>query len=133
MTGAKQDLINLSLDSTERFFQAWKEGQIPVPFVPCRSQHLYPAYRLWAQEEGVSRAAPAYVLLAALGKKPGVRKAIAWHRFESSKNMQRMVVFPEGHDPPVGQSAMDWVSDTVRQFYDAMEEWRNGKQNQIPS
>jgi putative DNA primase/helicase len=130
MTGAKQDLINLSLDSTERFFQAWKDQQIPVPFVPCRSEHLYPAYRLWAQDEGVPKAAPRYILLGALGKKTGVRRAVAWHRFNGSKNVQRTVVFPSGSDPPVGQSALDWVTDTVREFFDALEEWRNGKPNQ---
>jgi len=129
MTGAKQDLINLSLDSTERFFQAWKEQQLPVPFVPCRSEHLYPAYRLWAQGEGVPRAAPAYVLLAALGKKPGVKKFQTWHHFESpTKRIQRVIVFPEGHDPPVGKSAIEWITESVREFYDALDEWRNGKQ-----
>lgn len=130
MTAAKQDLINLSLDSTERFFQAWKEEQIPVPFAPCRSEHLYPAYRLWAQGEGVPKPAPNYVLLAAIGKKPGTRKALAWHRFDGSKNLQRMIVFPSGSDPPVGQSSLDWVSESVRLFFDALEEWRKGKQSQ---
>lgn len=129
MTGAKQDLINLSLDSTERFFQEWKAGQLPVPCIPCRSEHLYPAYRLWAQGEGVPRAAPSYVLMAALGKKPGVKKFTAWHHFESpNKRIQRMVVFPEGADPPAGESAVAWTTAAVREFYDALEEWRGGKQ-----
>jgi len=132
MTGAKQDLINLSLDSTERFFQAWKEEQIPLPFVPCRSEHLFSGYRLWAQGEGVPRAAPSYVLLAALGKKPGVRKFQTWHYFESmTTRIQRTVVFPAGSDPPAGVSAIDWISENVRKFYDALSEWQNGKQLKV--
>lgn len=55
MTRAKQDLIDVSLGSVERFHRDWAAGDTPHPFCPITSAELYKAYRKWCQTEGVGR------------------------------------------------------------------------------
>jgi putative DNA primase/helicase len=53
MTHAKQDLIEVSLDSVQRFLSEWQAGEVPkAPFVPCLGSHLYAAYRKWCDASG---------------------------------------------------------------------------------
>lgn len=48
MTQAKENLIEVSLDSVQRFVQEWHSGQISkAPFCPCLGRHLFITYRKW--------------------------------------------------------------------------------------
>ena len=48
MTRSKTELIELSMDSTERFARDWIAGQIEyVPVLPIKGQELYAFYRDW--------------------------------------------------------------------------------------
>ena len=38
---AKQNLIDLGMDSTERFYREWPSGELPVRFGSTRSEDLY--------------------------------------------------------------------------------------------
>jgi hypothetical protein len=54
-TRAKRELIELSMDSTERFWNEWISGRLdPVPVVPCLSRDFYVMYRIWANQTGVA-------------------------------------------------------------------------------
>jgi putative DNA primase/helicase len=125
MTLAKRELINLGLDSTDRFWLEWAAGKLPAPFVPCKSLDLYSVYRLWAQREGVPRAAPSYVLLSTVGKKPGVRKAPRWfYEPGTSKKVQQTVVNPPDQVAPDGETDIAWLSKHVAEFAEALEAWK---------
>ena len=53
MTSAKTNLIEVSLDSTQRFVQEWANGEIDgAPFCPCLGRHLYLTYRKWCENSG---------------------------------------------------------------------------------
>lgn len=65
MTKAKENLIDVSLDSVQRFVQEWHEGEIfcitgsrvddddlPLPFIPCLGRHLYITYKKWCDHSG---------------------------------------------------------------------------------
>jgi len=59
-TQAKRDLIDISLDSIERFVRDWTGGDIilgdgVLPFCPCSSAEAYSAYKRWCGQEGVAR------------------------------------------------------------------------------
>lgn len=59
-TQSKQDLIDVSLDSVDRFMRDWLGGDVsfgegPLPLCPAASQDLYAAYRRWCVHEGVGR------------------------------------------------------------------------------
>lgn len=61
MTQSKRDVIDISMDSVERFVQDWQGGEITasngeiVPFRPCLGSHLYQTYMHWCKENGVTR------------------------------------------------------------------------------
>lgn len=124
-TAAKRDLVEMSMDSTERFWVDWTTGQIPVPCTACRGDDLYQAYRVWAGREGLPKAAPANVLLAVVGKKPGVTKSRAWY-YEGQTRVQRRVVIPPGVEPDPATSQMSWLSDQIGRVRNAIEDWREG-------
>jgi len=46
------DLIAPKDDGVAAFLDAWRSGNIPVPFTVCRSSDLYQAYLLWARSSG---------------------------------------------------------------------------------
>jgi len=53
MTRAKADLIEVSLDSVQRFIQEWHHNEIEkAPFCPCLGSHLYTTYRRWCEASG---------------------------------------------------------------------------------
>jgi len=52
MTLAKKDLVNLSKDSVQRFFEDWRDGHTQYPFCLCIKADLYEAYRRWCVLEG---------------------------------------------------------------------------------
>lgn len=52
MTTAKDNLIDLSMRSDERFIKRWKEGDTPLPYSLCLSVDLYAGYQYWARSEG---------------------------------------------------------------------------------
>lgn len=53
MTGAKQDLIQVSKPSEQRFIREWMDGETDYPFGPCEGRQLYAAYSRWCRENGV--------------------------------------------------------------------------------
>lgn len=53
MTRAKEDLIEVSLDSVQRFVHEWCAGEIEgAPFCPCLGRHLYITYKKWCDQSG---------------------------------------------------------------------------------
>lgn len=53
MTKAKENLIDVSLDSVQRFIAEWSAGDIEAaPFCPCLGRHLFSVYRKWCDQLG---------------------------------------------------------------------------------
>lgn len=52
MTKAKTDLIDLGRPNAERFWLAWKGGELTVPLHACSSDQAYRVYRRWCTCEG---------------------------------------------------------------------------------
>jgi len=53
MTKAKENLIDVSLDSVQRFIIEWTSGDIEgAPFCPCLGRHLFAVYRKWCDQLG---------------------------------------------------------------------------------
>lgn len=71
MTKAKQELIDVSLDSTQRFLREWQSGETPYPFCPAKSTDLYSAYYRYCRSNGVSKPRESGQFLGYIGKLPG--------------------------------------------------------------
>lgn len=128
-TRARRELVEMSMDSTERFWRSWTDGELPVPCIPCRSQDLYSAYRLWGTREGVIRLAPAAVLIAMIKKKPLVR--VSRERILLSTSMspaQCTIVWPPADlsDQPTAENQRSWLGKRVEAFEIALKDWKEG-------
>lgn len=103
MTQSKQDLIQLSLGSEERFFNEWKAGELEqkngemVPFCPCLGSHLYRMYEIWCRQQGEFRPRPQNQFLNFIRKQPGwvAGKAQAtWKTLHDRKVLNRKMIIP---------------------------------------
>lgn len=136
LTSAKQDLVDIGMDSTERFYRDLLAGEVgALPVCACRSEDLYAAYRHWATKEGLPKPAQKQTLLTAIGKKPGVRKSQERYRLWSGtgvgvKEEKRMVVFLDASVGPAdGTSRADWIGRNIAEFAAALLDWREGIQS----
>lgn len=106
ITAAKTELIDLSLDSTSRFFLALCAGDIGhVTARPALSEDVYDLYRAWCTKGG-HRAAPMPRLINAISRKhhlPTVRK-----RYMLGSVMRG----PHSVLPMGTESAPEWSTDT---------------------
>lgn len=124
MTRSKADLVDLSLDSTERFWLEWTAGHLPVPCTLCKSSDLYRAYRYWSQITGVFKPAPEYVLLGTIGKKNGVKKERLRHHNGTGGIEQSRCVRPPGvKNRDVGTTETAWASEMIESFATKLKEW----------
>lgn len=127
MTRSKRDLIDLSLDSTERFWLTWSRGEIEfVPCCPCPTTELYKLYREWCSRSGISRHAPENRLFHELEKRSKAIKVYGRYMHGASTR-QSMFIFPDGQlDPPPGHdSKLKWLTDCAEKFLAGVSQWLN--------
>jgi putative DNA primase/helicase len=103
MTQSKRDVIDISMDSIERFVQDWQAGGIvfdsgagALPFGPCASSDLYGAYGRWCKREGVFKPRESNQFVGHLAKLPRWRKTLG-DRYESlngGKTVRTRFVIP---------------------------------------
>lgn len=129
MTKAKAELIDLGMDSTERFWRAWRDGHIErVPFVPCKSEQLFALYRAYCAQQGIKNPAPLHHLLAAIYKRTDARRGQARYLDGSSRRLAAFV-FPAEADQPLNKTQEVWLGECVREFGLGMENWRQERQS----
>lgn len=122
-TRSKRDLIELSMDSTERFAIEWVGGKIEaVPVVPCKSQDIYSFYREWCGRMGYVRYAPEPKFLAEIGKRAGIRKELGRYLVGTIVKQARFV-FPPGAEQPIGKTQPQWLSECIDNFRAGVSAW----------
>jgi putative DNA primase/helicase len=142
MTNSKRDVIDISMDSIERFVQDWQGGGIvfdegagALPFGPCASSDLYQAYGRWCKREGVFKPRESNQFVGHLAKLPRWRKTLG-DRFESlngGKTVRTRFVIPSDEamqaaiaaglsdrrrDPAHTQAA--WLTSCFFEFQEAL-------------
>lgn len=123
MTQAKADLIELSLDSSERFYNEWIRKELPLVVGPVRTEDLYEAYRHWSTRQGVAKPAQMSTLVGALSKRPGVMKERKRHFVQRAATAETMstILWPPGADRTLG---MRPLSDCLAEFSDDLIRWK---------
>jgi len=124
MTQAKQDLIDLNLDSRERFYTLWMSEQLDdLPCIPVTSEMLHDAYVVWVGKTKIGRTAPLHSFAAFIGKQSKVEK-----RRENVRRGQRtekkIVVIPHGLECPPNTTISGWLGDCMDEFTTALEAYR---------
>jgi len=123
MTQAKTDLIELGLDSSERFFNDWRDNYLPLPRRTCRSEDLYAAYRHWCTLQGVGKPAQLSTFVGTLSKRPGVQKARRQHfkNYSATVTTQSVLITPPDQVQPDG---LQPLADSINAFAEALKSWR---------
>jgi putative DNA primase/helicase len=124
MTTAKRDLMDLSMDSTERFWIEWSGDQIhPVPCVPVKSTQLYAFYREWCGRCGYPRYAPEPRFLAEITKRTPAKHLVGRYLNGSGARQARFIIPPKQEQPPDKNQAA-WLGECIREFTNGVVEWR---------
>lgn len=125
MTKAKEELIDLGMDSTERFWNSWIKGLIDgMPVCPVKSEDLFQFYRMWCSRMGFARFAPMPRLIAEVSKRTGaIKKQARYHSGQSQK--MATFIFPPGVEQPEDLSKTLWVTKSVDMFTQAFESWKS--------
>ena len=123
---AKEDLIELGMESTERFFNEWTREYLPValPVRACRSEDLYAAYRHWCVSQGVMKPAQLATFVGSIAKRPGVRKARKRHfkNYSHQAEMQSVIITPPGAEDIDGKQAL---ADSINAFNEVLKAWKD--------
>ncbi len=118
-TDAKDELINLSLDSTVRFFRQLAAGDIHG--VRCRAAlavDVFDLYRVWCARTN-ERAAPMPKFTNALERKCGVhnqRKRYTDVTKPDGRAGPHAVLYLGGDACPPGESEADWLAEQIKAF-----------------
>lgn len=117
-TEAKQDLIDIGMDSTSRFWHALRGGDVlpdvnEVPLAPCLGHDLYELYRIWCGRTG-QRPAPEPQLIAQLVKKHGVKRSRERYELDGLGKLGPHGFLLLGEDPPLVEHRPTWLGKCVR-------------------
>lgn len=127
MTAAKAELIELSLDSTTRFFNQLRDGEIDgCKLIPGLSEDYYQLYRAWCIRQGIGKSAPLNKLIDAIGKKP--RMTTARKRYQRGGGVAgpHGLVIPLDYlaTMPPGSSEAAFLGDCVEAFANAVRDYK---------
>lgn len=129
MTEAKEALIDISMDSVERFVSEWMAGEITfngkvLPFCPAGSADLYAAYTRWCRGAGVLKPRESGQFHGAIAKRQGWVRGLK-DRLEriggTAVKRQRMIV-PSERDLAAA-SARSGLEDLRQKPGETQTEW----------
>ncbi len=124
-TRSKSELIELSQDSTERFWAEWTSGEMDVPVVPCLADDFYKLYRSWCLRRGIPKTARHDVLVGMVKKKPGAKHERGRYFAGQAQKQQRFVFPPGKTEPPPAERSIDWLTKCSQDFAHAIDLMRD--------
>lgn len=136
-SGAKQNLISLSLPSDKRFIREWLDGGIDLPVCPCKSMSLYAKYVEWCKLNGEFKPRPSNQFLGMVNNLTGWfvdRKRHYENLHYTGKLIQTRIVIPSfqeiekaGKAKPSDKTETQWITDCIIDFENA----KNGDQDEF--
>ena len=126
-TRGKQELIDQSMDSPERFWKHWTSGLIEgVPICPTRSKDFYELYKSWCPRVGIVRVEAEHILLGNLGKRPDCKKSIERY-YIGAIEKQGTFILPKQAEMPPDQTRKEWLTKSVDAFSVGVSEWKQSQ------
>ena len=130
-SGAKQNLIMLSLPSDKRFIKEWTDGTLELPVCPCKSMSLYKAYLDWCKANGEPRPRPSNQFLGMVnnlsGWQAGLKRVFSNLNYLGEAKPTRVVIpsneilASHGEEKPADKTETQWLTDGVVHFDDKHE------------
>ena len=138
-TRAKDDLIDLSLESPERFINDWVNGDLGLPVVPAASMDIYKAYQRMCKQYGIRFPREKAHFLAKFKDKRKTLKG--WEpkrvriydnvKFLGQPTQTRLILPPneamqEKDRLQVTEKLSEWATKGVLKFKQALDKQDNG-------
>lgn len=129
MTRSKQELIDINLDSGERFLTEWIDGALDVPVCPCKSESLYAAYNEFCKRNGVARPRELNQIIGNIVKMTGWERikprVYDNYHYTGDKKQRAIIVPPEQHyvakhKKAPDRTASEWLTDCILDFDEAL-------------
>lgn len=130
MTRSKQDLIEINLESTDRFIDEFLQKDLGLPVCPCESTDLYKTYIDWCKRNGVSKPRESNQFVGTVKKMDAWQVSRQWvytnYSF-SGDEIQRTIVFPPesfyqvSHLKKASQTEKQWRTLCYLDFKDALK------------
>jgi putative DNA primase/helicase len=125
MTKAKRDLIDLGMNSTDRFWLAYSGGHIDGIYPrPIRSEEFGELYRAWCSRNGIKNPAPNHILTGAIGKRRDARKGQARWKPEDPKKTATFIFPLEMLEPPHGTTQAVWLEGCVQATREEIDRYK---------
>jgi putative DNA primase/helicase len=124
MTRAKEELIGISIDSTQRFWEEWVNERIDhVPVIPCKTDDFYTLYKEYCRRIGYNRYAPEPKLLAEISKRTTAQKIRSRYLAGQTRKFGTFII-PPGAEKPDDVSKESWLSDSIEKFRNGIQHWK---------
>lgn len=123
MTKAKQDLIDLSMKSDERFLHLWTSCELNVPLIPCLTEDLYKVYLWWCKHEGERFSVGSTEFGIQIGKHEELDKKSHQHYMDGSKKRTNTFAFPLYSEPPADMTKIKWLTSCRTRFVHEFTMW----------
>ena len=133
MTRAKRELVDLSLDSTARFYRELDGGDLyteltkgddRIRYSAAKSRDLYELYKTWCGRIG-TKPAPEPKLIDALNRKHKLPVARKRYLINSQTlGPHGVVSLPTRLEMPPGQSETAWLGDCIEAFRNAAADYK---------
>jgi putative DNA primase/helicase len=125
MTQSKQDLIDINLDSVQRFMVDWESGEAGLLMVPCHSDDLYKAYQGWCRRNGVSKPRELAQLIGSIKKLRGWAGGRQWvypdYLFQGEQKQISFIIPPNSLIEPERQQGdktkVQWFTECYLDFH----------------
>jgi putative DNA primase/helicase len=122
MTLAKKELIDLSKDTINRFFEEWEAGFIDgFTVMPVLSQDFYELYKIWCGKQGVKPGSQTKMVDMMLKRLFCTKKRA---RYLSAKHPQTFIFAENCPDVPLGASESSWLDKCVFEFRELLSNYR---------
>jgi Uncharacterized protein conserved in bacteria len=124
MTQAKRDLIEINLESGQRFIDDWEVGAIQVPVMPGESKDIYRLYQHWARMNGIQRPRELSQLVGSIARmrqwKKERKRIWSNYKFEGEQYQANVIVPPEDMIETArrqnGLLESRWLTESVLDF-----------------
>jgi len=94
-TTARAELVDVSLDPQDKFFEMWEIGELPIPPTSAATPDLYEAFKVWCTESGERWRLPTMTAFGrSVSKRYSQKKQVSM-----SDGRRATVVNPAGGQP----------------------------------
>ena len=122
MTLAKKELIDLSRDTINRFYEEWESGFIDgFTVMPVLSQDFYELYKVWCGKQGV-KPGSLVKMVDMMIKRLHCKKER--ERYLGCKHPQTFIYADSCEDQPIGPSRAAYLEKCVVEFRELLEGYR---------